>query len=442
MKKSSALSKFAPLWALCQTLIFASQVFAAPRTQIKISDFVSALDARGELTPIIELAKAQLEAMVPDPRLREELIKRLEKAEAQKDWHKLDRFPVIPIDMVKTLRPALGGMGRESEKVMSEKFVGTFSEFIGSDCTQKAPLPKLVHPAMPGVTDGHFPNSTLGKCEVHQSFRLAKLLNSLALNEGSMVDLSGHIARTPEALFHALALSGHHLEMRNERTYANFLSLNSQENPIIWPVWIETGIKTKSGESLLVPVGHSHHAWQIRGPLINARITFYLGVSGVGFFAQVDERPAWTGLRAAYKISSASDEGLQKNLLAAKVASAYFRRIQTESNLYAKGMPADGYGFLGVCNDSNAVLELATVGTITTYPLMRASELDRKPLLNDNLDELIQKLPKDTERNERDRVDTLRRIHKMFPFSALDDPDLHDEILRVQMKEISEELDL
>jgi ribosomal protein L17 len=416
------------------------------RQQIPISVLADTLDKQGKLEPLFALAEHRIQEMIPDPVLRAPLLAQLEVIRRQKDWKKFDHFPVIPISQIKTLRPALGGLGGDREFVQSEKFSGRLETYLGRSCSEKASLPAPVHPSMPELSNGHFPNAQMSACEVDHSLKLVRILNSLMRADSSEIRVGEHRARSVQKLFEALVSTGHQIEMHNERTYANFLSLNARENPVIWPVWIDTGLKTQEGEALTIPVGHSHHAWRIRGPLVTARVMFYLGVSGVGFFAQVDERPAWTGMRSAYSVNSDSAEGLEAILKAADTAGRYFRRIQREAALYAQNMPADGYGYLGVCNDSNAVLEAATrvdprTGqmSISTYPLARAAELDSKPVMRDGLDALMRSLPKDTERG-LNRQDVLRRILSMTPFESLDDPRLHDAGLRRRLKSVQRQL--
>ncbi len=92
-------------------------------------------------------------------------------------------------------------------------------------------------------------------------------------------------------------------------------------------------------------------------------------------------------------------------------------RISTERSTIAAGRPADGYGYLGVCNDSNATIEHATRGTITTFPLMRAAELDSLPPLGDGLDATVRALPKDGD-GLANKQDALRRALAMQPFAS------------------------
>lgn len=220
---------------------------------------------------------------------------------------------------------------------------------------------------------------TLSPTQTKHSDSLATILNFLAEGSGKLTYESKKGKRTlhtPWDLFDALIASGHLVEVRNERTYANFISLNDGGTSVQWPVWLDSGVALSTGENMVAPVGHSHHAWRIRGPQVDARVMFYLGISGVGFWAQTDERPAWTGNRVAYSVSSDKDKNFV--LATVKTATAYFKRIRKEAQTIAKNKPADGYGYLGLCNDSNAALELLTHKTISAYPIARAAELVEK----------------------------------------------------------------
>jgi hypothetical protein len=394
------------------------------------------LDESGQLDALEPMVRARMQELVPSPFLQHQLLARWEEARRKKDYSLLDRFPVVPLNQVEKLRPALGGRGGQNEKVEVAVLRGRIEDILG-ECRELAPLPKAVSAQVPMLTDGHFPNSGMGLCHQDRSIKFARILNSLMAANGSEIRVGSIRARSAQRLFEALIETGHTVEMRNERTYANFVSLNWGDTPVIWPVWVDSGVKTQEGEAVVVPVGHSHHAWRVEGPYLKARVMFYLGVSGVGFFGQVDERPAWTGMRASYVLRSGTDDELI--LKALDHAGRYYRRIQTEAQNYASDMPADGYGYLGVCNDSNAVLEKVTQGTVTTFPLMRASELDEKPRLGDGLDVVMRDLPKDSRRFRR-TPENIQRILAMTPFESIDDRDLHDEGLRKTLRSLESEM--
>ena len=163
------------------------------------------------------------------------------------------------------------------------------------------------------------------------------------------------------------------------------------------------------------------------------------GTSGAGFFGQTDSRPAWSGTSTAtdYTIADAHSPDYDYLLKTVDAAAMYLRRNRTERTTVAAGMPADGYGYVGVCNDSNTTIEYVTRGTITAYPLLRAAELDSQPDLNDGLDAAMRALPKDADRAPPVRgdgvyEDTLRRIVSMQPFPN-DSPEWFDAALAKQV---------
>lgn len=455
---------FTFLMISCASSYDGNRIPSSERVQIKASEFVAQLDKSGGLEPFRNVLFAQLGTVVVDESLKRKLTTEFTKIFRDKNWKALDHFPVIPLGKIHQIRLALSNrddvkeMDSTANKPIPEKFSANLIEHLGTECTEKASFPKPVKSPLAtlnldalALTDGHFPDDSLDPCLVHQSLRLAEVLNSLMRADGSVVYYKNSRAQSTQQLIKLLIDSGHHVEMRNERTYANFISLNTGDNQIIWPVWLDTGLATKEGEPLRVPVGHSHHAWRISGPEVNARVMFYLGVSGVGYFAQVDERPAWTGLRPHYSHSSDNESSRVVIEKALKASGTYYRRILKESKLHANGMKADGYGYLGVCNDSNAVLEASShkdergQASLTVYPLLRSIELDSKPAIGDGLDHLINSFPNDSsgeKLSSAQRKAVLTRVYQMFPFENINDPKVHDETLRKQMQSLKEELGL
>jgi hypothetical protein len=378
--------------------------------------FVRALQQQGGAA-FTEYAKAEIASLVHDPVVAEQMTAQLAAILADPQLAGLDRFPTIPLAAIGALRPALGQIPAQPPR---EDLVitGDLMQVLGG-CTPDRSIPAEVDARLPGVRYGQFPSKTLAPCQFAHANKLAQVLTSLAAQNGSSVTFKGETIKTPRALFAALVASGHTIQVRNERMYANFLSLIAGDRDVIWPVWIDTGIRLSNGESLSIPVGHSHHAWRISGPQINTRVMFYLGVSGAGFFGQTDQRPAWSGMIATTDVTVNSTAGEYEYLLkTADTAATYLRRIRVERSTIAAGRPADGYGFLGVCNDSNATLEHATKGTISAFPLLRAKQLDAQADLGDGLDATIKALPKDGD-GITDQRDALRRAVAMQPFATL-----------------------
>jgi hypothetical protein len=384
------------------------------RPMVDQKSFVRALQAQGG-PAFTEYARAEIAKLVHDPLIAEQMGNQLAAILADPNLTGLDRFPTIPLAGIGALRPALGQI---PEQPPSEDHVATgdLMQLLGG-CTPDRKLPAEVDARLPGVRYGQFPSKTLAPCQFAHASKLAQVLTSLAAQNGSSVTYRGQTIKSPRELFAALVAAGHTIQVRNERMYANFLSMIAGDRDVIWPVWLDTGIRLSNGESLSIPVGHGHHAWRISGPQINTLVMFYLGVSGVGFFGQTDQRPAWSGMIASTDVTIKAAQGADYEYLlkTADTASAYLRRIRVERTTVAAGKPADGYGFLGVCVDSNATIEHATKGTITGFPLLRAKQLDAQPDAGDGLDATLKALPKDGDGLANPR-DALRRAIAMQPF--------------------------
>ena len=375
--------------------------------------FVKGLQAQGG-GAFAEIAKAELAAMIPDAGAASAMGAQLDAILRDPNLAGIERFPTIPLAQIGILRPALGQIPADAPKP-DQVVTGELTALLGA-CKAERSVPAPIDARLPGVGYGQFPSRTLSPCQFAHAGKLAQVLTSLAADNGSKVMFKGKTLKTPRELFSALVDSGHTIEVRNERMYANFLSATVGDRDLIWPVWIDTGIRLSTGESLTIPVGHSHHAWRISGPIVNTRVMFYLGISGAGFFGQTDNRPAWSGTVAATDVTiKGSGADLDYLLATADVASAYLRRNRVERTTVAQGMPAEGYGFVGVCNDSNATIELKTRGTTSAFPLLRAKSLDGAAALNDGLDATVKALPKDGD-GLVDQRDALRRAVAMQPF--------------------------
>jgi hypothetical protein len=401
------------------------------RAALDQKTFVHLLEAQGG-EAFRELAVGQLAAMLHDPDAAAAVGAQLDAILADPDLAGLERFPTIPLSEVATLRPALGALDADPPEPDAVA-AGELLALLGA-CSPTRGDPDPIDARLPGVGYGHFANRALSPCQAAHAPKLAQILTSLAADNGSAVTYQGETLRTPRELFAALIANGHTVEVRNERTYANFASLTLGDQDVIWPVWLDTGLRLSSGESLVIPVGHSHHAWRITGPNVDTRVMFYLGTSGAGFFGQTQTRPAWTGeiVGATRTIDASSGDDLDYLLATVDASAAYLRRNRTERATVAAGMPADGYGYVGVCNDSNAAVEYVTAGTVSTFPLLRARELDAAPNLGDGLDAAIRALPKDGD-GIADPGDALRRALAMQPFAS-DDPRLFDAGLAAQLE--------
>ncbi len=381
------------------------------REDLSLRTLALKLSRDGRLAPLIEALHAQLAVMVSDEAARRELDDQLDRIVATPELIGLDRFPTVPLH-------ALGGLRRALDRLLGrpvQVIEGDLMSLLGA-CNLGREAPPSVHPLVPDIGAGHFADGELTRCQAAHSTRLAEILNALAADNGSMVTHFGRHARTPAELITALFEDGHIVEVRNERSYANFLPLTYQDEDVRWPVWLDTGLAI-GGSPIVVPLGHSHHAWRIRGAHVNARVIFSMGASGAMFAPQLERRPVWVGLRV--RDTGRSDlEGSARIVASLDAASAFSRRT----------------GTLGISNDANALIELATRNTISTFPLLGADEPDR----GDGLDALLRALPKDADRVP-ERMDVLRRLVDMQPHEPGSEHQ-PDERLRVQLQAITEEV--
>lgn len=195
------------------------------------------------------------------------------------------------------------------------------------------------------------------------SDRLAAVLDGLAL--GTLVLEDGTAA--PAALLAQLVKEGHTAVVLDQRLAANFGDLERGGKQIATPLWVATGKMTKTGE-LHLPVPHAQLVLQVRGPKVNADVTFYpaldltgAGGGGLRFRGDVTVDQAWCGGRVAHRYEGA--DALKAVELMAMMRRSY------ESKVRAKGVPLDGYFALGVCTLAPAVVERALTGKMTLWPL-------------------------------------------------------------------------
>ena len=371
---------------------------------------------RGLSGDFSDYAKTELAALVHDPATADQLGQQLDAILADPDLTGLERFPMLPLSAIPALRPALDAVPSSTPEP-DAVVTGDLMQLLGA-CEPDRSLPPDATADLPGVKYAQFPSHTLSPCQFAHAAPFAKILTSLAAQNGSSVTYQGQAITSPRDLFAALVASGHTIRVRNERMYANFLSFVVGDQDLIWPAWIDTGMTLSTGDDFQIPMGHSQHAWRISGPDVNTRVTFFLGISGAGFFGQTDQRPAWSGTSTSTDVTVSDGSGGDYDYLlaTADAASEYLRRNRVERDTVAQGLPADGYGFVGVCNDSNTTVEYATRGTISAFPLLRAASLDSEADLGDGLDDVVRTLPKDGD-GLPDPADALRRAVLMQPFA-------------------------
>ena len=150
------------------------------------------------------------------------------------DYRRLERFPTIPpLSQAKAILPFLDEPHRAPpaiDPVLDE----SLETMLGGAKTDRGELPPVVLDSPIEIRYGHFNDMALTKAQLDQSPALARVLTSLAVDNGSKVSLTDpatgkmSFLHTPGELFRALLAMGHRIELRREVTDANFLSLTRE----------------------------------------------------------------------------------------------------------------------------------------------------------------------------------------------------------------------
>ena len=269
-----------------------------------------------------------------------------------------------------------------------------------------------------GVTRGDGPKPDLAPLHA-ESQRLAETLNRLSLNglESATpfeAKLGGKAATTPQDLIAALMASGHTVEVADSRYFANFGHLHWNGKDVMMPFWINSQIVVPGPigtplRPLLVPVSHAEYEWFIKGPQVNAAVSFYFGIDGKAEFRTMDQLDqAWVMNRHAYEYRDA--QALEVTRLTGLI-------MQTYAHLHSAhpAIPFGGYYGFGVCQDVVAAIEMKMWGKTTLFPNTADARFFKDPR-DQEINGLIKRLPKDRD----GKPPEVERIFGSLPFGSTD----------------------
>lgn len=387
------------------------------RPEISISDLLEQFRKTGRLPELTQAFEAKIQTLISNPTIVEKVITEFRQILGELNFKQLDHFPVIPVQHFSTLR-GLYQLFQPHVPAQEDPVVRGSLENLLGPCS----APRVGPVAEAGLPNelkyGHFADQTLSPCQNAHSQSFARILTALAVRQNSHVNYRGTTIVSAAQLIDTLLQHGHSIEMHRENTYANFFSFTVNDSfNLRWPTWLDTGIQLPTGE-LKIPAGHSQYVWKISGPTVNAQFTFFLGIRGSGFFPKTDVRPTWTGTHRWATVEFNSDHQTfpeHKELIfrTFRFAEDYLQLNRREQDGPARGMPAGGYGFVGTCTDSVCFVEKATLGTCSSYPLVRDPQLNY--VLPLPFYRLISSLPNDLA--PQNQNDVLRRIDAMRPHS-------------------------
>jgi len=376
--------------------------------QITLAQLLTGLKAELGDEAVRQLISGGIASLFPDPTAAAAVAAQLEAVLASPGA--VEAFPVLPMNLLS----AVQGIFEAPDTAVPQPAAVHFdvAQILTEGCTARRAELEQVHPAVPGLMTGSIADYSLDDCSLQRAQAFADVLNNLALENGSSVTHEGKTYSTIDEVIRALIAAGHKIVVSNDRFFADFMGLSYKGKAVIASAWLDTGIPLPGGGTLALPSPHTHHTFVVSGPLVNAKIMYYMGVSGgVSFRAVANVRSPFTGLRSSYTIDS--DKQAEEVVRLFTLAGKLRRRWADEAR--NRQLPAEGYGILGVCNDSTALLEYALKGTVTIFPLAHPP-FEGTPA--DELDTLLNALPSDALGFEPEEA--LTRIEATLPFDDLD----------------------
>lgn len=324
-----------------------------------------------------------------------------------------DAFPVVPLAALAGSQGLLELAVDAENTAAPEPVTFVLDDLLRESCTPERGGPQPLIAEIPELARGAATDHRFDDCALLHAQQLAEVLNNLSLDNGSAVVANGQRYETVESAIRALIDAGHTIEAQNNRYYADFLGLSYQGVSVAAPVWVDTGMPLPSGGTLVVPATHAHYHFVIEGPLLNAEVMFYMGIpGGTAFRAHHTYRKPWAGERSSLRRNTSEDLETVVSLFvtAGKLRKKWFSE--------GAGLPAEGYGQLGVCLDSTAVLEMATEKSVSLFPL--AHPVPANP--QTDIDLLLASIPSDFAGNGNDTA--FNRLVASQPFDASKGVDL------------------
>jgi hypothetical protein len=411
-----------------------------------------------ELSTTPEFADAMLghlnEAAQNGPALMTpRLIRRLKRMMLGRDWQGMNRFPGWTMRALnptaslaeRTVRSRLNGADGTAEESAAtsnsesleeaKKWVDVETYPLEKEVTISLDEPSTLPPFSTadvmtnigaGVTvrDGADPV----RAPMHpESRRLANVLNRVSLNgvEGAAVataTLGGKNATTPEALMQALMDTGHTVVVRDGRYFANFGHFRFRGQDVIMPFWLNMQMLVPGTvRPLLVPASHAEYEWEVRGPKINADVSWFFGVDGKAEFRTMDSlNQAWVLGRYAHEYRGA--DALEVTRLIGRMTVAY-----AHQHIRRPELPFGGYYPLGVCQDAVAAIEKKMTGKVTLFPITADTSL-----FDDPRDEEVNALMHATPNDREGGMPEPERVFGSLPttdFSAVTIPGLAADLI-------------
>ena len=386
---------------------FAAPTDTLPPNTVTLSQMMRELDTNPGFTEAFLKQLQGGEQKSGATLLTPDLVDHLRKLIVGKEWEGLDRFPGWTMASITPTVGALSRIRGDHDSPKARDFlvkyldVGPYAFTSGGtlvDFREPSTLPDFAASDVPtqlgyGVSRNDGPSSLAP--EHADSQRVAYALNRLAANGLDGVTTANvawndeRTPSTPEDLIDVIAQTGQTVTVTDSRFFANFGHLHWNGQNVMMPFFIDTQILVPGTKRpLLVPVSHAEYEWHIRGPLLNADVSFYLGIDGKAQWRTMDELDQpWVMKRDAHTFTGS--EALEITRLFGQITRTYARLHQAHP-----ATPFDGYYAFGVCQDVAAAVELKMTGKTTLFPNTADVRLFTDPR-DAEINDLIRRLPKD-----------------------------------------------
>jgi hypothetical protein len=349
-----------------------------PPKTVLLSTMMSDLSAQPGFTDQVMAALAK-QSKTGAAVLSPKLLHAMRVSILGKDWQALDRFPGWEMADINPVVDLSGDIDQSVAEAPAQPLsayidLGDYAlnQEENADLDRRSTLAGfsadgLVTSLGDGVMrgDGADPE----RAPMHsESVRLAEVLNRLSLNrlEGAApmtATLGGNTVKTSEDLVRALIAGGHEVTVADARYFANFGHLHYEGNDVMMPFWVDAeALVPGTDRPLKVPVAHAEYEWIVRGPKINADVSFYFGVDGKAEFRTMDTLDqAWVMGRHAHEYRGA--DAIEVTRLTGLLTLAY-----AHEHLAHPRLAFGGYYALGVCQDGIAAIEQKMTGKSTLFP--------------------------------------------------------------------------
>eukprot|EP00887_Chlorella_sp_A99_P003631 scaffold7.g3631.t1 len=303
------------------------------------------------------------------------------------------------------------GPGLPNPLLLSEgsllEVLGITAEQAADQTQERGPEPKPVNPLLPDLHIGNgglmMTHSTAGGAACRLMAAVCNLLAANALDglgaAAAPLAAAGAAGRVPfavrlreggpgltsvEALATALQAEGYSVDLKCNSNLTSFgigfcvpgeAAGTWRHIPIAYPLRTGLWARDEQGQeaSVMTLMSHGSVLLSVRGGplrLLNFDLEWCLGVSGfTGWLPYAFADRVWaTGdrFRIGHPLGDLSAPGEQTRLLRLLAAATCVLNVVGQRDRLLFG----GYGYLGVCLDSAAVIQQAMAGTCTLYPLI------------------------------------------------------------------------